>query len=800
MNETPKTRRSIPVETDSTTRRSLVSRVVLGAVAIALLAGMIFTFTPSLNGLGGGNRGNGTADKTTMTVNGAPVSEKDYARIKQSNQILSQNPGGVVGQDFENLTTAQAVLINSAQQDAARFPVSDGDVRKFITDFRTSKQLTKDSDYLAFISQNGLDDATFRSEVRKQLQLQKRIDEIKKGATPTDEELKFFFEQNKTNYKNEERILARQIVLDKKDKLTELQSKIATGDFATLAREYSSIGKEQDGALGAKVGEKIPQPIARVALPASVADAAFKLTTGGLTGVIEDGGKSYIVKVEKYLAAGQQTYDDAKTKLTDDVKQLKEGQAFEAWLEGLRSNAKVEFPKDSSLKDFYNPVVAKVGSNDIKLAHLNEAVYFNPQFSQFMQQGGDVSSLVTQFFKPQTLNTLINLKVAQAAAHASGKPFVGNSQAMMTAAQQYFTKDVKVADSDVQKYYKDNIANYSTPASAALLDASFGTLASAQTFRQAFLSAGGGEFTKAASKEKGTVNETGNVSDTTIDPAYKKAVFETPALTNVGKSGAKLSEVIEKDKQFHVLQVSNFQAKREQAFEEVKADATEKALALKRTAEGGKWLEAERKKMTVTNNLATINKEEIARAEKAKIEQAAADKKRSLDALKLDQATGTSFNNYSPELSGKALPNTDVEIFASGESVGFVRSGIDGIWKTNIDLAGPGTYDVTVKQVDVQRKEVAALAAVKLTVAANAVAPACPCHLRLYTYNSAPSGKFTLTDSTGKVVGTQEGAQAVFNNLPAGDYSYKVESVGYKALEAKASVPKNRNLKVYLSK
>jgi parvulin-like peptidyl-prolyl isomerase len=622
VNDLPK-RTRIQENSEPVTTRTIVSRVVLGIVAVALLAGMVVQFTPQL---GGGVAPGQDEGPTAFTVNGEAISERAFERNKRGDQLSSLNLGGAIGQDVQAMLINQTVLITAAKQDSARVNVSQAEVKASIDQIRQQNNLVDDAAYLQAIQGQGFTDASFRQQQRGQLQIQKRIEELSKGAATTDEELKFFYEQNKQNYKNEERIEARQIVVNDRKAADEALARVKGGeDFAAVAKAVSKEGADADGALNAKKGEKIPQPITKLTLSSKVADAAFKLTSGGTTDVIEDNGKFYILKVEKFLAAGTQSFEEAKAKLETDTKASKQNQVIEAWVKDITAKAKVVFPEGSKLS-LYDPVVAKVGTTEIKLTELNREVYSNPQIGQFLQQGGAQNgALITQFFKPQALENLLNRVVATEAAKKLGKPFIGTNAEILAAVQQYETRNVTVTDAEVRKYYEDNKATYGSPASANASEATFNTLVDARTFRSGFI-ASGKDFTKDAAKLKGTVNEIGSIGGDTTDPAYKKAVFETKALTKA--AGGQVTDVIEKDGKFKVLYVTDLTEAKTKPFEEAKADATEKALAAKKAKAGQDWIAKERKNVTIVNNLEKVNKELEARAKKADEEKALEEKRR----------------------------------------------------------------------------------------------------------------------------------------------------------------------------
>jgi parvulin-like peptidyl-prolyl isomerase len=620
-------------QSEPLSRRTIVSRVVLGLVGVALLAGMVIQFTPNL---GGGSAVAQSEGKRLYTVNGVPVTEREVERFRQQNQLYALNFDGTVGQDLENALTAQVVLIKAAQSDASKIRISDGELREQLQSFRAQRGLTKDSDYLAQIQQAGYTDASFRETLRLQTQIQKRLQEIQDGVKVSDAEAKLFYDLNKTNYRSEERVLARQIVLDDAKVAAEVTKKLAAGeDFVALVKQYSKdeATKAEDGALASKKGEKKPGEITALALPTNVATAAFKLKNGGVTETITDGGKFYILKVEKFLPAGQQTFEEAKTKLMEDAKQTKANGAIENWIRTLERNAKIVAEPGSNFS-YFNPTVAKVGDSEIKLHELNRQVYNNPQIEQFLAQGGaQGSTLVEQFFKTQTLENLIKQQVGVQAAKKTEQPFIGADADVLNAVQQWQTRNVTVSEAEIRKYYNDNVSFYTTPASANINQATFNSIDAAKAFRSAYIAQGGGDFAKAAAKQKGTVSELGSVTPESIDPAFKTVVFDARALTRAG--AVQVSDPIQKDKSFVVLGVTTLIEKSVKPFAEARTDAEQKALAAKRSAEGAKWLETAQKGVKVQNLYADVRKQLEARAAKVAAERKAEEAKRAAEAEKL---------------------------------------------------------------------------------------------------------------------------------------------------------------------
>jgi parvulin-like peptidyl-prolyl isomerase len=665
VNDTPRKPRYAALETqEPVSKRTLVSRVVLGVVAVALLAGMVIQFTPNLGGGLGGQQTNG---KTVMTVNGLPVFERDIERNRGGSQLFSLGLDGVIGEDLKNQLMSQTILFKAAEADSRSVRLSGDELAKQINEWRAGNNISKDADYQNWLRQQGYTDASFREVFSLQQKIQARLKEINDSQKVTDAEVKLFWELNKTNYKNEERISARQIIVDDQKTADEVNAKLKAGeDFIKLVREYSKdeSSKAEDGAIASEKGKKTPVPVVQLALPTNVATAAFSLKNGGVTAPIAEAGKFYFLKVEKFFPAGQQTFEEAKAKLDEDAKALKSAGATEAWIKELEKNAKVEFTKDGLEQklEYFNPTVAKVGTEEIRLNQLNRLVYLqNQQIQQFIQQGGAAQSaqLVEQFFKPQTLETLISGVVGVQAAKKLGQPFFGSEQDIVNQAKQWKTKDITITDAEVAKYYQDNVALYSTPASANINEATFTSIDAAKAFRSAFIAQGGGDFTKSAAKQQGTVSELGALTPDSIAPEYKTVVFEAKALTKAG--AFEVSDVIQKEKNFIILGVSSFIEKKVKPIKEVFEDAKEKALASKRSVEGQNWLTAA-VKAAKAENLYTgdkgVGKQLEAKAAEAAKQKAADEAKRKAedDKRKADEAA------KNPPLEIKLVGATEAKV------------------------------------------------------------------------------------------------------------------------------------------
>ncbi|WP_337867841.1 peptidyl-prolyl cis-trans isomerase [Meiothermus sp.] len=574
-----------------------VVAVIFGVLALAFVAGSVLLFTPQ------GQRS--TQGKTEFTVNGRPVYELDLARAQQNDPILSTNPQGLLKNLADVNFGERFVITNALLQDTARVGVSGGELKKELDTIKERFGLQKKEDYDRFLTQVGYTDSQLRNELRDQIRINKRIEDIQKKAEPTEEEMRLYFELNRDQYKNEERVQARQIVLDDKATADKIYAEVtaAGADFAAIAKANSKLNAEQGGALGAEAGKSEPGPVTRVVFPNAVADAVFKLRDGQISKPIEAGGRFYIVKVEKYLPAGDVKFEEVKDRVKEDAKRIKGQGALEAYIEELRAKASVKFAEGATFK-FENPVVAKVGGTEIRLAEVTQSVFANPQVPQLLQQG--LGELAVQFFMPQTLEQLISREVIYQAARSLGQPFFGSKSDVANQAQQWKTRDITVTDAEVRKYYDSNLANFTIPASARVQAVNFKKedKAKADAFRAAALK--GGKLEELAKANSGTVQDYGVVNPGTMPPVPNRLVFLTRGSFPRGPLG-EVSEVVKlEDGSFQVLIVGERKAEVLRPFEEVKDEARQQVLATRRAEAAQKWVEEVRKAAKVENNLQKV--------------------------------------------------------------------------------------------------------------------------------------------------------------------------------------------------
>ena len=620
--------------------RKLLVRVVLGVLAVLLIAGMVYQFTPALSSLRGGS----ASSPTALTVDGTPVTDQDLEAIKRSNPILNLAQSGTLADDLKTATVDRALqnaLVKNASQGVK---VSRADVNTEVQKVRDQYNLKTNKQWTDALAANNLTDAGFREQMRVQLAVTRTLKQITDAAPkPTAQQLQTYYQLHQTDYKAEPRVRARVLsVKDPKQAASLLAQLKAGADFAKLAGESSLDYKDRGGAVAAVTNGQVT-PVSQAALqPAEVAAAAFALTSGGLSDVVKSGDKSYIVKVEQYLPASAQPYADVKADVTKKVTDLIAAQAQQTWLDGLKKSAKVEVKEPSWA--YQNPTVATVAGQNISYAELMQAVLANQQLSQLLQQAppDQAANFVNGFFKPQVINQLIQSYAAAEVVKRDKLPLVGPRPQLLADLASYGTRSVKVSDAEVEAFYAKNKAQYQTPASAEVDVIAFTDKASALAFRQKFPADAAG-VVQTAAQAGGTLTEYGSVKQgeqdaqtqqPKLNPVLDKAIFAAGRLQPAGDGS--VSDVVEVSGRSSIAWVHDLVPANTTPLAQVRAQVSEAALQEKLTTAKTAYVESQTKGVKVVNNL-----QKVLAAQQARVAAAEASSTKGTSATG-SSATGTS--------------------------------------------------------------------------------------------------------------------------------------------------------------
>lgn len=240
----------------------------------------------------------------------------------------------------------QKILLRAA--DAEKVAVTDAEVDEF---FKT--RLPPGTTVAEVAEREGMTEAKLRADILTNIRINKLI-EGKLAAIPpaTDEEVKALFEEmseSKPDYATTpEQVEARHILIKvEKDaseedraaarkKLEGIRARIVAGeDFAKLAAESSDCpsGKRGGGSLGTFGRGQMVKPFE---------DAAFGQEPNVVGEIIATDFGFHVVEVLKKLPAGQRTLESERAQLSEMVTRNKKNDTAKAFIDGLKTAAKVE--------------------------------------------------------------------------------------------------------------------------------------------------------------------------------------------------------------------------------------------------------------------------------------------------------------------------------------------------------------------------------------------------------------------------------------------------------------------------
>jgi parvulin-like peptidyl-prolyl isomerase len=175
----------------------------------------------------------------------------------------------------------------------------------------------------------------WKEALRKRLLLEKLIAlDVNAKITVPDADAERHFKANRKIYMTAVRVHVAQIVIRDRDRVEAILKRLKTGeDFGKVAREVS-IGPEsvKGGDLGFFERGIMPEAIDRV---------VFSMPVGKLSGVVQSPYGYHIFKLLALEKEGGRTFADVKERVIADLRRLREAEAYERWIDGLKASAQI---------------------------------------------------------------------------------------------------------------------------------------------------------------------------------------------------------------------------------------------------------------------------------------------------------------------------------------------------------------------------------------------------------------------------------------------------------------------------
>jgi peptidyl-prolyl cis-trans isomerase C len=206
----------------------------------------------------------------------------------------------------------------------------------------------------------GLDkDPEVRATLRKimvQKLVQRRFQADLAGQPDVPEaDLQKYYDEHKAEYVRPRRVRVHAVVFNAPAGSPERAKKLALAKkavakvkaeekknplvFAQVVAEYSedAASKAAAGDLQFRSQEELEK-----AYSPQLADAAFKLKPGEMSGIVEAPAALYVVKFTGEQPELNRTFDQVKTQIANKLAREKKTKEFDEWLKGLKEKAKVQ--------------------------------------------------------------------------------------------------------------------------------------------------------------------------------------------------------------------------------------------------------------------------------------------------------------------------------------------------------------------------------------------------------------------------------------------------------------------------
>lgn len=192
--------------------------------------------------------------------------------------------------------------------------------------------------YFDAVDQRMEDEAEFKEAfeaTKKNLLKGYAFNKLVENINADEEEMKEFFQENKSMFSQQETVKASHILVEDEDKAKSVLSEISEGiSFEKAAEDYSTCpSKEAGGALGEfGKGQMVPE----------FEEAAFSMEVGTLSEPVKTQFGYHIIRLDEKNDSQEASFDDVKDQVMQQVVAKKQEKTYQDKISGLKIKYPVE--------------------------------------------------------------------------------------------------------------------------------------------------------------------------------------------------------------------------------------------------------------------------------------------------------------------------------------------------------------------------------------------------------------------------------------------------------------------------
>lgn len=287
--------------------------------------------------------GCGTSDAVAK-VNGEEISREEFDSIvevakKQDTTLASLKEGDEMLLQYKRMILDSMIEAVLVRQEAKRLgiKVTDKDIDAKLDEIKSS--YPDENSFNEVVKQSGMTMEQIRQSISDQLIYQALYDKVAPAPKISEDELKKYYEENKsTQFTKEPEAHLQHILFAENDKATaeKVLKEIQNGaDFGALAAKYSTDpgSKNSGGDLGSAPTSKYVKEFQ---------EAADKLKVGEVSGLVKTQFGWHIIKKLGETPGGIQPYEEVKDLIKSTLEQEARTKAWNEYLAKLKEKADIE--------------------------------------------------------------------------------------------------------------------------------------------------------------------------------------------------------------------------------------------------------------------------------------------------------------------------------------------------------------------------------------------------------------------------------------------------------------------------